>query len=89
MKKRSVITTVTLTSVLALTACGGAKSKNIVDTKVNVLTPGGATCFLLEIDRMSGAGEDISERFMCVTKEEWDANNVGDEWVDAAGKKKT
>jgi hypothetical protein len=74
-------------TVLMLGGC--FKDKNIVDGKAVVEVPGGDVCYLLEIDRESGgSGEEMAESYVCVSKAEWDKNQVDGEWVGANGKKK-
>ena len=73
---------------LAVSGC----SSNIVDGKAYVPVPATDTteessCYLLEIDRELGS-EEQSEYYFCVSLEEWNANEIGEEWVDANGNKK-
>lgn len=79
-------TVVSLIAVVALAGC----SKNVVDGKSIVevpATPSPATCYLLEVDRESG-GDSEAEDYFCVSRQEYDRNHIGDEWVDADGKKR-
>lgn len=76
--------------VAAVLLLGGCfKSKDIVDTKQELNLPDGkGTCYMMEIDGKNGAGEDVGESFYCAPKDEYDKNRVGEEWVDANGKRK-
>lgn len=68
---------------------GCFSSTDIVDTKQELNLPDGkGTCYMMEIDGKDGAGKDVGESFYCAPKDEYDKNRVGEEWVDANGKKK-
>jgi hypothetical protein len=78
---------VSAVALLALTGCG----KNVVDGKSVVevpATPTPVNCYLLEVDREDGSGESEAEDYFCVSRQEYDRNKIGEEWVGADGKKK-
>jgi hypothetical protein len=75
-------------AALALSACGKTvDGKAIVEVPVPATSgtpsPPPATCYLLEIDI-----SEEEESYFCVTREEFDKNTLGEEWVDANGEKK-
>lgn len=89
--KKAIAVAAILTTAAATTAC--ASSRNIVDGKSVVEVPavnGGpaAVCYLLEIEREDSAGEEVGESYVCVSREEYDANEVDEVWVDASGHEK-
>ena len=75
--------------VAALAACGGITKT--VDGKSTVEVPAtdghpASVCYMLEIEVTDDAsGEEQEEGFHCVSKAEYDKNNVGSEWVDVNG----
>lgn len=87
MKKKILTITAVVAATLTLTGC--FESINTVDTKLELPVPDSKVpCYMLEIDRKNGAGEDEGELFLCVTKAEYEKNQVGEEWVGADGKKR-
>lgn len=80
-------TMVAVAAALTLSAAGCTSAHDIIDGKAELSVPGGGTCYLLEIDREHGT-EEMGESYACVSKAEWDANRVGEDWVDANGKRK-
>lgn len=85
-----------LSLVAVLVGCG---SSNVVDGKAEVDVtvptplptplPTSIKCYLLEVEVVDASGEEVdeAESYRCVTREEYNKNRVGDEWVDANGKK--
>lgn len=77
---------------LALAGCGGVTKT--VDGKAIVEVPAtdghpASTCYMLEIEVTDdSSGEESAEGFHCVSRAEFDKNEVDSEWVDAAGKLK-
>lgn len=87
MKRGLSVAGAGVAAVLLLGGC--LNSKDIVDTKQELNLPDGkGTCYMMEIDGKNGAGEDVGESFYCAPKDEYDKNRVGEEWVDANGKRK-
>lgn len=85
--KRGLVVAGAVAAVVLLGGCIDASS--VVDSKAELNLPDGkGTCYMLEIDQQSGGGADAGENFYCVPKAEWDKNKIGEEWVDASGKKK-
>lgn len=84
---RTVGTAAVALSVAAVLA-GCLESRSTVDSKVELTVPGGGVCYLLEVDQENGGGGSEGETFLCVPKDEWDKNRLGERWVDANGKKK-
>lgn len=88
MRTRKSLGLVAVAAVM-VALLAGCKSRSTVDTKLELNLPDGkGTCYLLEIDQENGAGASEGENFYCVPKAEWDRNKQGEDWVDAAGKKK-
>lgn len=65
--------------MLALTGC--VSNTDMVDGKAVILTPEGHTCYLLEIEREDGQGNEVAESYECVTKAVYDKNKVDEEYV--------
>lgn len=90
----------TLASLSLVAVLVGCSSSNVVDGKdvipvpVPPVTVSGspspqpsATCYLLEVERVVNGEEMEGDNYACVSKEEWDANHVDEEWVDVNGNK--
>lgn len=85
--------TIAIAAVVVALAAGCGSTRNIVDGKSVVEVPatdGGpaAVCYLLEIEREDSAGEEVGESYVCVSRAEYDANEVDEVWVDATGAEK-
>lgn len=90
MKKRLFLVAGLIAAVPLLTA-GSCENKNIVDGKSVVEVPAVGTtpasvCYLLEIERQDANGAEQGESYVCVSRAEYDKNNVEEEWVDSSGK---
>jgi hypothetical protein len=89
--RKTIAVAATLAAAALATACGS--TQNVVDGKAVVEVPatdGGpaAVCYLLEIERQDSAGEDVGESYICVSRQEYDANNIDEVWVDTNGREK-
>jgi hypothetical protein len=77
-------------AAIVLAGCGEkvVDGKGIVEVPVPATSgtpsPPPVTCYLLEVDR----GTEGEESYYCATREEFDKNTIGEEWVGADGKKK-
>lgn len=87
--KRAAVAAAVGSTLSLVVGCGAFDSTDIVDTKVELNLPDNkGTCYMMEIDMKNGAGEDTGEQFYCASKAEFDKNRVGEQWIDAGGKKK-
>lgn len=85
MKK--VIVGIILLAVLGVSGCGDT-TKKIVDGKAILTECPPGPIYLLEIDSedaMSSSEEEGPENYVCVSKAEYDANEVSEEWRSANG----
>lgn len=75
-----------LCGLATLTGCPG--QTQMVDGKAELPVPDTtAICYLLEIDT-ERSREEMAESYRCVSRDEYDKNRVGQEWVGVDGRKK-
>lgn len=85
MKK--VIVGAMVLAALAISGCGDT-TKKIVDGKAILTECPPGPVYILEIDSedmMNSSNEEGPENYVCVSKAEYDANEIAEEWRSANG----
>lgn len=84
---KKIVVTVLAGTLLAFTQLASAcPNTRLVEDKRILTVPGtNVPCYFMEVEETSSGGEEVGEEVNCYSKEQYDRNRVGAEFVDKDG----